>query len=167
MVNVIDIYNFLSIDDTLSTSGQPSETQIRTLAGEGFNVIINLGLHDDPRYSLKDEKGLVEGLGMVYVHIPVQFDSPREDDLLAFFQAMETHKDKKILIHCAANMRVTAFLGLYRAIKQRKAEIEAFKPMRSVWEPNEVWSLFISNMIAKHTVVSPSLDSSEKYHSRE
>jgi protein tyrosine phosphatase (PTP) superfamily phosphohydrolase (DUF442 family) len=166
MVNLTDIYNFRAIDDTLSTSGQPSEAQIRALAGEGFNVIINLGLHDDPRYSLKEEKSLVEGLGMVYVHIPVQFDAPRKDDLLAFFQTMEMHKDKKIHIHCAANKRVTAFLGLYRAIKQRKAEIEAFKPMRSVWEPNEVWSLFISNMIAKHTGVRPSLDSSKKYHCR-
>ena len=163
MVTVTDIYNFRAIDDKISTSGQPSEAQIRALACEGFKVIINLGLHDDPRYSLKDEKGIVENLGMVYVHIPVQFDAPREDDLLAFFQAVEMHKEKKIFIHCAANMRVTAFLGLYCAIKRRKAEIEAFKPMRSVWEPNEVWSSFISNMIAKHTGVRPSLDSSKKY----
>lgn len=150
MAKVTDIYNFRTIKNTLSTSGQPTEAQLRAVAAEGYQVIINLGLHDDPRYSLKNETGLVEGLGMVYVHIPVQFDAPREDDLLAFFQAMEMHKEKKVHIHCAANMRVTAFLGLYHAIKQRKAEIEAFEPMRSVWEPNEVWSSFISNMIAKH-----------------
>jgi protein tyrosine phosphatase (PTP) superfamily phosphohydrolase (DUF442 family) len=125
MVKVTDIYNFRTIEDTLSTSGQPTEAQLRAAAAEGYQV-------------------------MVYVHIPVQFDAPREDDLLAFFQAMEMHKEKKVHIHCAANMRVTAFLGLYHAIKQRKEEIEAFEPMRSVWEPNEVWSSFISNMIAKH-----------------
>jgi len=150
MAKVTDIYNFRAIDDTLSTSGQPTEAQLRTAAAEGCQVIINLGLHNDPRYSLKDETGLVKDLGMVYIHIPVQFDAPREDDLLAFFQAMEMHKENKIHIHCAANMRVTAFLGLYHTIKQMKAEIEAFEPMRSVWEPNEVWSSFISAMIAKH-----------------
>ena len=150
MAKATDIYNLRPIEDMLSTSGQPTEAQLRAAAAEGYEVIINLGLHDDPRYSLKEETGLVQGLGMVYVHIPVQFGAPREDDLLAFFQAMEMHNNKKVHIHCAANMRVTAFLGLYHTIKRRKPGIEAFEPMRSVWEPNEVWSLFISRMIAKH-----------------
>jgi len=150
MVKVTDIYNFRPIEDTLSTSGQPTEAQLRAAAAEGYDVIINLALHDHPRYSLPDETALVEGLGMVYVHIPVQFDDPQEDDLLAFIEAMERHKNKKMLVHCAANMRVTAFLGLYRVIKQGMGEIEAFEPMRSVWEPDEVWSSFISRMLAKH-----------------
>jgi len=152
MVKVTEIYNFRPIEDMLSTSGQPTEAQLRAAAVEGYEVIINLGLHDDPRYSLNDEAGLVEGLGMVYVHIPVQFDAPREDELLAFFKAMEMRNDQKVHIHCAANMRVTAFLGLYHTIKRRKPGIEAFEPMTSVWEPNEVWSSFISNMIVKHAV---------------
>ena len=150
MAKVIDIYNFRLIEDTLSTSGQPTEAQLRAAASEGYEVIINLALHDDPRYSLSDETGLIEGLGMVYVHIPVQFDAPTEGDLLAFFQAMEMYKGKKIHIHCAANMRVTAFLGLYLMVKQGQAESIAFESMRSVWEPNDVWSSFISSMVTKY-----------------
>ena len=150
MVKVTDIYNFHPIEDALSTSGQPTEAQLRAVAMEGYEVIINLALHDDPRYSLPDERGLVEGLGLVYVHIPVQFDDPTEDNLLAFFRAMERYKNKKVHIHCAANMRVTAFLGLYRMLKQEKPEDEAFEPMRSVWEPNDVWSSFISNIVTKY-----------------
>lgn len=150
MVKVADIYNFRPIDDALSTSGQPTEAQLQAVAAEGYDVIINLALHDHPRYSLPDETGLVEGLGMVYVHIPVQFVDPQGADLLAFFQAMEKHKNKKILVHCAANMRVTVFLALYHIIKQGKGEMEAFEPMRSVWEPDDVWSSFISRMLAKN-----------------
>jgi protein tyrosine phosphatase (PTP) superfamily phosphohydrolase (DUF442 family) len=150
MDKVTEIYNFRAIEDALSTSGQPTEAQLQAAAAEGYEVIINLALHDDPKYSLPDETSLVEGLGMKYVHIPVQFDAPREDDLLAFFQVMEIYKDKKIHIHCAANMRVTAFLGLYRTIKQGQAKVEAFKTMKSVWEPNDVWSSFISGMVAKY-----------------
>lgn len=152
MIKVSDIYNFRPIEDALSTSGQPTEAQLRAAAGEGYDVIINLALHDHPRYSLPDETGLVKTLGMKYVHIPVQFDDPQEDDLLAFIEAMEMHKNKKILVHCAANMRVTAFLGLYRVIKEGKLEIEAFEPMRTVWEPDDVWSPFISRMLAKHRI---------------
>ncbi len=151
MNKVTDIYNFRAIDYALSTSGQPTEGQLQAAAAEGYDVIINLALHDHPRYSLPDETGLVESLGMAYVHIPVQFDDPQEADLLKFFQAMEKYSNKKILVHCAANMRVTAFLGLYQLIRRANPEIDAFAPMKSVWEPDEIWAEFISRMLAKHT----------------
>ena len=150
MDKITDIFNFLSINLSLSTSGQPTEAQLSSLADQGYEVIINLALQNDPRYSLPDETGLVTSLGMQYIHIPVQFDSPTELDLELFFNAMENSRDKKVHLHCAANMRVTAFLGLYYLIKQKRTEEEAFAPMRSIWEPDEVWSSFISSMITKH-----------------
>jgi hypothetical protein len=54
-----------------------------------------------------------------------------------------------MLVHCAANKRVTAFLGLYRAIRQNWDVERAFAPMKQIWEPNENWSPFISAMLAK------------------
>lgn len=151
MVAIADIHNFLNIDDSLSTSGQPSEDELRALAAEGYETIVNLALHDDPRYSLPDEAGLVEGLGMEYVHIPVRFDGPTEDDLAAFFDTMDRCAGRKLHVHCAANLRVTAFLGLYRAVRQGRSTDEAFEPMRSIWEPDEVWAAFIEAMLASRT----------------
>ncbi len=150
MESITDIYNFYPINDSLSTSGQPTGNQLRAMAADGYEVIINLALHDDPRYSLPDEAGLVEGIGMVYAHLPVRFNDPREEDLLAFFQAMETHEGKKIHIHCAANMRVTAFFGLYCIVKQGQTKHDAFVPMRAIWEPNDIWSSFIARMTEKY-----------------
>ncbi|MBI3896918.1 MAG: protein tyrosine phosphatase family protein [Gammaproteobacteria bacterium] len=150
MEKVVDIYNYRPVDSKLSTSGQPSEAQLAAAAREGFEVVINLALHNDPRYSLHDEIGVVRSLGMEYVHIPVQFAAPAEVDLLAFFAAIEKFQEKKTLVHCAANKRVTAFFGLYRAIKQKSAHAEAFALMKSVWEPDPAWSSFIAAMLAKH-----------------
>ena len=147
---VNDIYNCRTVDSKLSTSGQPTEVQLASVACAGFKVVINLALHDDPRYSLRDEPNFVKSLGMEYIHIPVQFEAPTESDLLAFFTVMEKHQEQKVLVHCAANMRVTAFIGLYRAIKQHKPIEEAFALMKTIWEPNPVWSSFISAMLAKH-----------------
>src|SRR6185295_12329076 len=90
-----DIYNYRMVDASLSTSGQPTEAQLRTVATDGFEVVINLALHNDPRYSLPDERGLVSSMGLTYVHIPVQFDAPAEADLLAFFDAMQAHRERK------------------------------------------------------------------------
>jgi protein tyrosine phosphatase (PTP) superfamily phosphohydrolase (DUF442 family) len=146
---VTAIYNYRPVDALLATSGQPTEAQLGAVAQEGFAVVINLALHDDPRYSLPDEAGTVKALGLEYVHIPVQFATPRETDADAFFTAMEQHQGKKMLVHCAANMRVSAFLGLYRVLKQDWPREEAFRLMDTVWQPNEVWSEFLSKMLAK------------------
>ncbi len=142
--------NFRVVDASLITGGQPSVAQLQSLAEAGFQTVINLALHDQPRYSLPDEPGTVAGLGMSYVHIPVQFESPTEADLLAFFDAMDASNGQKVLVHCAANMRVTAFLGLYRAIRLGWPEEQAFELMRGVWEPKGTWADFLAAMLAKH-----------------
>jgi protein tyrosine phosphatase (PTP) superfamily phosphohydrolase (DUF442 family) len=147
MIN--DIFNFLPITDSLSTSGQPTEAQLSALAEEKYELIINLALHDDPRYSLKDETSYVKSLGIKYIHIPVQFDKPLKNDLVLFCDALAANRNKKIHIHCAANMRVTAFLGLYFLIRERKSKKEAFKPMCQIWKPDSVWSSFIDSMIVE------------------
>jgi len=141
--------NFREVDERLLTAGQPNEAQLADAARRGVQVVITLALHDAPRYSLADEAGCVRGLGMEYVHIPVQFNAPTEENLQAFIAAMETHKGKTILVHCAANYRVTAFVGLYRVLCERWVAEKAFQPMRTVWEPNPVWKQFIANMLQR------------------
>ena len=144
-----DILNYLRIDERLATSGQPSEEELAAVAREGTDVVINLALHDDPRYSLPDETGTVTGLGMTYVHIPVKFDAPTEADLHAFFAAMEANRERTMLVHCAANKRVTAFLGLYRVLREHRDVERAFEPMKEIWEPNSAWAPFIEAMLEK------------------
>lgn len=144
------IHKYRAISDTLGTSGQPTVAQLGSIAAAGYKAIINLALHDDPRYSLPDEPGVVRSLGLSYVHIPVLFTAPSEADLLAFFAAMEAHQGEMLWVHCAANIRVSAFLGLYRAIKQQWQVEPAFDLMRGLWQPDSVWTSFIETMLAKH-----------------
>jgi len=147
--DVTSIYNYREVDAMLATAGQPTEEQLLLVARDGFQVVINLALHDDPRYSLKDETASVTSLGMVYVHIPVDFQSPTESDLQKFFAAMAAHRHQKVLVHCAANKRVTAFVGLYRTIKLGWPIDKAFALMHSVWEPDPVWAAFIEEQNSK------------------
>lgn len=142
--------NFRQVDNRIATCGQPNEAQLASARDEGVEVVINLALHDDPRYSLKDERATVEGLGMSYIHIPVQFTAPTEADAIAFFDAMDAHRERAVLVHCAANYRVTAFLGLYRCCRQGWPRDTAFELMDTVWQPDPVWSAFIDEMIDRH-----------------
>jgi protein tyrosine phosphatase (PTP) superfamily phosphohydrolase (DUF442 family) len=147
---IADIPNYRELDARISTSGQPSERQFEVIAEAGFEVVINLGLHDDPRYALPDEAGVVGSQGMDYIHIPVWLEAPAEAELLDFFTAMESHAHQKILVHCAASKRATILLGLFRVIRQGWPAEAAFAPLRSVWEPDAIWSNFITAMLAKY-----------------
>jgi len=145
------IRNYRAVDEMLATSGQPSAAELAAVAAGGFKTVINLALHDDPRYSLPDEAGTVQSLGMDYVHIPVQFAAPTEADLLAFFRAMDEHRAEKVWVHCAANKRVTAFLGLYWVIKDGWPRERAFQLMHELWQPDDVWAAFIARTLDKQT----------------
>ena len=148
--SISDIVNYRWVDPMLSACGQPTEEQLRAVAADGFTAVINLTVKDDPRCrTLPDEAGLAHSLGLVYVHIPVEFDAPTEGDLLRFFDAMETHRHERLLVHCAANRRVTTFLGLYRVLRLGWERQHAFALMREIWEPDEAWSAFIEAMLEK------------------
>ncbi|HSW03342.1 methyltransferase domain-containing protein [Aquabacterium sp.] len=141
------IHHCRIVDERLATSGQPSEDQLAAIARAGYQVIINLALHDDPRYSLPDEAGSVAALGLPYVHIPVQFKAPTRDDLLRFCDAMDAYIARKTWVHCAANYRVTAFVGLYRVLRQGWAKDDAFALMHEVWQPDATWQAFIDEQL--------------------
>jgi protein tyrosine phosphatase (PTP) superfamily phosphohydrolase (DUF442 family) len=137
-----DIRNFVPVSERLATGGQPSEQQIRELSAAGFEVVVNLGLLD-PRYCLADEAGLVGSLGVAYFHIPVDFGAPQSHDLETFFDVMEASRGKKVFVHCAANYRVSSFVGLYGQAKLGWSVQDADSQIRRVWEPNDTWATFI------------------------
>lgn len=142
------ITRYLPLNDSLATAGQPTEAQLAEVAAAGFEVVINLALHNDPRYSLADEATSVAALGMHYVHIPVQFSAPTLADLTAFFDAMERTGRRKVFIHCAHNKRVPVFVALHRIAKQGWSEAAALAAMRDAWQPDATWEQFIAQAIA-------------------
>ncbi len=149
------IIRFVPVSGSLATAGQPSENQLADVAAAGIEVVINLALHDDPRYSLPDEGATVRALGMEYIHIPVQFSSPGLPELELFFAAMERAGSRRALVHCAHNKRVPVFVALYRVIRQGWAEDEAFTAMREVWSPDATWNDFIAAALAHHAAAPP------------
>jgi hypothetical protein len=56
---------------------------------------------------------------------------------------MEVFRGQRVFVHCAANMRVSAFLFLYRVLHEGVPVAEAETDLRAIWEPDEVWSRFL------------------------
>mgnify|MGYP001182597172 CR=1 FL=1 len=142
-VRLNQIFNYLRIDDQCSTSGQPSEGEFELIKDAGFRTVINLAPHDAEN-SLSDESGLLKSLSLDYVHIPVDFFKPNETDFSIFCNVMDNLREEKVWVHCAANMRVSAFLFRYRTEKMGVDRSLAKHDLNRVWEPFDYWKPFMS-----------------------
>ena len=142
-VRLNQIFNYQKIDDQLSTSGQPSEGEFELIKGAGFQTVINLAPHDAEN-SLRDETGLLRSLSLDYVHIPVDFLKPNETDFSTFCNVLDNLREKKVWVHCAANMRVSAFLFRYRTEKMGVDRSLARHDLNRIWEPFDFWKPFMS-----------------------
>jgi protein tyrosine phosphatase (PTP) superfamily phosphohydrolase (DUF442 family) len=146
MTKVADIYNFQELSKSIGTSGQPTIEQFTLISEAGYEVVINLALTDTD-YALEDEAGVVQDLGMKYIHIPVIWENPTPADFEQFVGVMQELQGKKLFVHCVANMRVSVFMALYR-MHQLGWELDrAMQDVYRIWQPNEIWDAFIHQVL--------------------
>ena len=139
-----DIYNYLYYNEKLSSSGMPTPDQLNSMAEAGVKVVINLATSKSEG-AFANEGEIVNGLGMEYINIPVDWSNPTHKDLDDFLNAMDKHKDESILVHCQANYRASGFVVLYRILRLGWKREDAFQDMQKIWNPEEypVWDMFI------------------------
>lgn len=142
MNSIEGIRGFLRLNDRIGTSGMPRPEHFAAIREAGFEVVINLAMPTSDN-AMPNEGDLVSAQGMTYVHIPVNFERPAREDFEKFQRMMDAFADRKIFVHCAANMRVSAFMYLYRVRKDPQCEAEALEDMQRIWQPDGVWRDFI------------------------
>ena len=145
-----EIYNFLALSETLFTGGMPTSEQLQDAAQRGVEVVINLAPHEVSN-ALPGEPELVSSLGMQYVNIPVIWNTPTRDGLDRFMDVMDEDTDRKILVHCQANFRATAFVALYRILKKGWNAEDAMAGMHTIWDTEDypIWKMFIEENLKR------------------
>jgi protein tyrosine phosphatase (PTP) superfamily phosphohydrolase (DUF442 family) len=147
-----DIYHYQFLDENLSSSGMPTVDQMQEVARAGVQLVINLAPHDSLN-AIQDEAVLVNSLGMEYINIPVTWRAPEVQALSRFMDEMDAHTGKKILVHCEANYRASAFVMLYRVLRLDWNKADAILVMEKMWNPEDfpVWESFINGQLASHS----------------
>ena len=147
-----EIYNYQFLNENLSSSGMPTAEQMKEVAEAGTQVVINLALVTSPG-ALPKEDAVVESLGMKYIHIPVEWNNPTKQNLDDFFAAMDEHKEEKVLVHCQANYRASAFVMLYRVLRLRWKKEDAIPIMEKMWNPEDfpAWQTFVDENLKNHS----------------
>ncbi|HSF16086.1 MAG TPA: protein tyrosine phosphatase family protein [Vicinamibacteria bacterium] len=144
-----DIRAYLRISDQLATSGQIEYQQIPAIKDAGFDVVVNLA---PARKERNGEEGfLVTEQGMTYIQIPVDWENPSLRDLDLFFDVMNANQDRKVYVHCFANMRVSAFVYLYRTLELGLPKDQAHADLAKIWDPasEPQWARFIEQAEAR------------------
>jgi uncharacterized protein (TIGR01244 family) len=146
-----DIYHYQFLDENLSSSGMPTADQLKEVAEAGVQLVINLAPHDVPK-AIPDEAGLANSLGMDYINIPVTWRAPEAEALTRFMDEMDAQAGKKILVHCEANYRASAFVMVYRVLRLGWNKADAIPVMERMWNPEDfpVWEQFIEDALKRN-----------------
>ena len=132
------ITNYIKVSKTISTAGLPTKKQFKKIYKKGFEVVINLAVNN--KDALKDEDKIVSDIGMIYIHIPIDWKNPQHDRLDFFLMILkQLQKDnKKVFIHCIMNYRVSAFMHKYKQKVLKQKNIEFIKPkkfkLKKAWQ---------------------------------
>ncbi len=143
--------------DWLWSSGQLSEKDIASLPALGIEAVINLALPTSSN-ALPGEAEFITGQGIAYIQIPVEWERPELHQLQQFFGTLKAFEGRKVWVHCAKNMRVSAFIYLYRRLCLAESEEASAHPMQEVWVPNDTWQAFIRKALSEYPDPAPGRD---------
>lgn len=147
------IRNYRQVDRRLAVAGQPESLQFKALRYADFHTVINLALDSSPG-AIADEREQIEALGMRYHHIPVQWEAPTAEDFEQFSAILDREGDRRVLVHCAAAKRASAFVFLHRVLRQGRDPEQARAELHAVWQPDEIWAGFIHGQLERAGLAS-------------
>ena len=154
--NGFNLLNRIDYSPALTTSGQPTEAELRQIASAGYDRIIFLAFSNHPK-AVAHEDDIVRGLGLQFIHIPVEWESPSPTDFAAFAAVMQTYDSGRTLVHCEVNFRASVFGFLYQVLFAGADVDEALSQMQSIWVPNDTWEAFIVRVMSDEGVDYPPL----------
>ena len=135
-MSIDQAYNYRAVSDTVATAGVLKPKQLAALGNAGIEVVINL-MPDGSEYAVKDERQIIEGQGIEYWYLPVDFSAPKLEEYQQFKEKLRQSEGRKLLIHCAANYRVSAFYSRYAIESGRWTTEESDRFMLLIWQPGD------------------------------
>lgn len=152
------IPNFHVMNETFATGAQPAAADFQWLRDQGYSTVINLNLATARNY-LHDEPEIVARTGMRYVGMPIDCSRLSPSQYEAFRQAaVEAASRGKVFVHCAANIKSTGFMHLFRILELGQSQQHALEDLKTLPELEPKWFAFFDSMGAgrgSRTVESP------------
>lgn len=147
----LDAPSPIEVSPSLITSGQPTPTALAGLGALGFQAVVYLA-PSSVRDAVENERDLLERQGIEYVHIPIPFNAPAEEHVIAVSETLERLNKKKVLVHCQVNLRASTMVFLHRVITLKEEPSRAYEAVSAVWTPEGPWRTLVMEQLKKHKV---------------
>lgn len=142
------IPNLHVINDTFATGAQPGPAAFEWLRDNGYSTVINLNL-PAARNFLHDEPEIVARAGMRYIGMPTDCSSLSPSQYEAFKKAAtEASARGKVFVHCAANIKSTGFMHLFRVLELGVPPHDALADLKNQPSLEPKWFAFFERMVA-------------------
>jgi uncharacterized protein (TIGR01244 family) len=127
--DVAGISTFAQIESTIACGGATTPDAIREIKRMGFKTVVNLRLASEQGAQVDEEGAIVRSLGMRYVHLPFNIQTPDPKLIDNFMAAVAGAENAPAYVHCAAGGRAAA-LWMIKRVKadgwsQERALVEA------------------------------------------
>ncbi len=144
-----DIIAIHKVHDHLVTAGLPTPEQFAKAKEAGVEVVISVipPLRAEPQPNL----AAIYNAGLVYFNIPFDIQNPIVT-MESFIATMNQLQGKNVLIHCAANGRVSFLVDFYYRITTGKVNKNALLPglpVKGIMRRNARLANFITT-VEKH-----------------
>lgn len=130
--------NFYQYSEKLASGAQPTEAEIVELKKAGFEVVFNIST-SSARNSVANEASIVEKLGMKYVHFPVDCSDLQPFHYNTFKGIMNGISEKKVFVHCGANIKSSNLVHIYEVLELGKDEQESLRTLQKIQQPEDKW----------------------------
>ena len=126
LVHADGIPKFAEVTPHLYRGGQPTDKAFEDLKKMGIDVIVDMRSGNR-----KHEKEVVTKLGMEYTQLSWHCPFPSDKPFAEFLKIIETHPDKKVMVHCRlGDDRTGMAIAAYRMAEQGWSAQEAMDEMR-------------------------------------
>jgi len=128
-VGANSIDNFHRISHQVATGGQPTPEQVKALADEGFNAIVNL--REDSEFNDGLQFRAARAAGIRFVRVPVSMTNPTDASVAKFLAVTDEEELYPVYVYCAEGNRAAAYWMIRRVLRDgwtlEKAEAEAVR----------------------------------------
>ena len=112
--DIAGISTFAQIESTIACGGSTTPDAIREIKRMGFKTVVNLRLASEPGALVDEEGAIVRSLGMTYVHLPFNIQTPDPKLVDHFMAAVAGPANIPAYVHCAAGGRAAALWMIKR-----------------------------------------------------
>jgi uncharacterized protein (TIGR01244 family) len=129
-----------AVTESIRIADQPSEADLRALAGSGVRGVVNLRHDGEPEQPLPPgpEGDLVRSLGLDYLHVPVGGAPLDPAGVAAVADFLDRHTaEGQVLVHCRKGGRAAALVLLHLARRNGWTASQAVNQAAAIGLPLE------------------------------